>query len=289
MRESVAGQGSMQAALPEAGTASCPQGNELSHWTRELLPRPLLAGSRLFRTGDWRSVLTFLLSDEVQISLSVRIQLIRRFLSIAAHIPCEHLQSEMLTFVRALLNLSANVKGCVVECGCYKGGGTAKLSIAAKLVGRELAVFDSFEGIPENREFHGNNIWGGPVAFRDGAYCGSFEEVATNVEKHGEIGSCRFVKGLFQDTLPALRNPVAVAYLDVDLAASTKTCLQYLWPLLSVGGVLFSHDGHLPLVLDVLRDKHFWREQFGSSVPKIHGLGKQKLIWMKKTAASNGD
>lgn len=261
---------------------------DLKRWARERLPQPLIAVCRLFRTGDWRSILTFLFSDELQIPMSVRYQLIRRFHFISAHIPCEHLQSEMFAFVRAILQLRADVEGYVVECGCYKGGGTAKLSTVAKLVGRELIVFDSFEGIPENAEAHGNNIWGAPVGFSNGDYFGSLEEVTTNVEKHGEIESCRFVKGLLQDTLPAFRNPIAAAYLDVDLAASTRTCLQHLWPLLSVGGVVFSHDGHLLPALEVLSDKHFWREQLGSPIPEIHGFGMQKLIWMQKTVASNG-
>jgi O-methyltransferase len=37
----------------------------------------------------------------------------------------------------------------VVECGTYAGGSTANLSLVCALVGRELEVFDSFEGLPD--------------------------------------------------------------------------------------------------------------------------------------------
>ena len=39
-------------------------------------------------------------------------------------------------------------EGVVVECGCYLGGSTANLSLICQAVGRELIVYDSFEGLP---------------------------------------------------------------------------------------------------------------------------------------------
>lgn len=288
VNQSVTSVASLQAIWSIAQCRARQYSNDLKRLARERAPLPVIALLRLWRTGDWRSILTFLLSDDVRIPMSDRFKLIRRFQLISSHVPCEHLQSEMCEFIRALLGLPAEIQGLVVECGCYKGGSTAKLSVAAELVGRELVIFDSFEGLPEHGENQGNTIWGTPVNFSTGDYCGSLEEVAANVEKYGEIGSCTFVKGYFRNTLPMFRKPIAAAYLDVDLAASTMTCLQYIWPLLSLGGILFSHDGHLLPVLDALSDEHFWQEQLGSSIPEIHGFGMEKLIWMQKTVASNG-
>ena len=36
----------------------------------------------------------------------------------------------------------------MVECGCFLGGSTANLSLVCDIVGRELIVYDSFEGLP---------------------------------------------------------------------------------------------------------------------------------------------
>lgn len=49
------------------------------------------------------------------------------------------------------------------------------------------------------------------------------------------------------------------------------------------GGVLFSHDGHLPVCIDVLRDSRFWAAIPGPA-PIITGLGAQKLVSIRNRA-----
>jgi O-methyltransferase len=145
-----------------------------------------------------------------------------------------------------------------------------------------LFVFDSFEGIPDNSESHEKNISGGRVRFSKGDYRGDLEEVIDNVRRFGDVGVCRFVKGFFDATMPQFNQPVAIAYLDVELASSTRTCLKYLWPLLVPGGILFSQDGDLPLVPQVFNDGDFRRQELKTSKPVIHGFGKSQLIRCRK-------
>jgi O-methyltransferase len=45
--------------------------------------------------------------------------------------------------------LPPSQRGVVVECGCFRGGTTANLSLICRLVGRKLYVYDSFAGLPE--------------------------------------------------------------------------------------------------------------------------------------------
>ena len=198
----------------------------------------------------------------------------------------------MLALVQAMCEAPA---GSVVEAGCYKGGSTAKLSIGAKLTGRRLVAFDSFQGIPQNAEPHDRTISprldalvGGPVGpFRAGTWVGSLEEVTATVRRFGEIDVCRFVPGWFDETMPTFEDPepVAVVYLDVDLAASTRTCLRYLYPRMAPGGVLFSQDGALPLVVEVFRDEAFWAEQVGCPRPPMEGVGTSIMIKVTKPLA----
>ena len=75
---------------------------------------------------------------------------------------------------------------------------------------------------------------------------------------------------------------IAAAYLDVDLASSTKTCLKYLYPILVPGGVIISQDGDFPLVIEVYNDDQFWEEEVGCKKPYIEGLGERKLIKIVK-------
>jgi len=82
--------------------------------------------------------------------------------------------------------------------------------------------------------------------------------------------------------MPKFSKSIVAIYLDVDLASSTRTCLKYLYPLLVPGGVLYSQDGHLPLVIDVFKDDEFWKKEVSYPKPHIEGLGKKKLIKIVK-------
>ena len=194
-------------------------------------------------------------------------------------VECPHVQREVLSFAQTILSLPPDVPGVCVEAGCFKGGSTAKFSLAADLAGRELVVFDSFCGIPPNEEKHVETIFGNKsVGFAEGIYCGAIDEVKSNVTKFGRISRCRFIQGWFDDTMPHFHEPIAAAYIDVDLVSSTKTCLKYLYPLLAPGGVLYSQDAHLPLVIEVFEDDSFWENEVGCKKPRMLGLGTSKLL-----------
>jgi len=233
----------------------------------------------------WRDagvILALLDDDTMPIDAVARAELVRRYTAITQNVECHHTEGEILQYARAILTMPKAVPGGFVEAGCFKGGGTAKFSLAAKIAGRRLLMFDSFEGIPEHSEPHEKNIFGNSAFFRKGSYKGELEEVKGNVTRYGSVESCTFVKGWFEDTLPAIQGPFAGIYLDVDLAASTRTCLRYLYPHLQEGGVLFSQDGHLPLVIDVFADERFWEQEVGYPKPHIEGLGTRKLIKIVK-------
>jgi O-methyltransferase len=220
----------------------------------------------------------------LKIPLRKKLSIVRQLYRISAAIESTHTQSEMLAYVTTILSLPRNGKGVVVEAGCYKGSSTAKISLAAEVAARELVVFDSFQGLPENEEPKQRTIFGEVVYCEQGAYWGNLEEVRANVSTYGKIDCCRFIPGWFDDTMPDFHEPISAAYLDVDVAASTRTCLKYLYPLLEVGGVLYSQDGHLPLVTAVFDDDSFWLTEVGCEKPRILGLGESKLIKIVKDA-----
>ena len=110
------------------------------------------------------------------------------------------------------------------------------------------------------------------IGFVRGLYAGAEEEVRANVARFGEIGVCEFIKGWFSDALPRLAEPVAVAFIDVDLAESTRTCLRYIYPRLVPGGVFLSHDGNLPLCIEVFRDERLWND-IGGPPPRSVAWG----------------
>jgi O-methyltransferase len=127
-------------------------------------------------------------------------------------------------------------------------------------------------------------MWGPTLkdAFKKGEYRGTLDEVKSNIAKYGAPEVCTYHKGWFDDTMPSFKQPICAAYIDVDLASSTKTCLENLFPLLVPGGALFSQDGHIPLVVDVLRDDAFWRDKIGCPTPRMKGLGTDSLVTIYK-------
>lgn len=227
-----------------------------------------------------REVLGFLRNRGTDVSFATRLGIVKQYYVTSANVDCPHTPGEILAYVETILTLPRSVPGRVVEAGCYKGGSTAKFSLAARLAHRDLVVFDSFEGIPPNVEDHASTAHGDN--FATGAYKGTLDEVRANVAKYGCIASVRFTKGWFEDTLPHFKEPIAAIYLDVDLVSSTRTCLKYLYPLLQPGGVLYSQDGHLPLVCDLFDDAAFWEREVGTCKPIIEGLRKRKLIKIVK-------
>src|SRR5688572_9739870 len=260
---------------------------------KKILPRPILNLLRMGAFGfysirnakDRRAMLSFIRNDRLNATFRQRLGLAARFYKISAKVHSPHTQEEILHFVEAILALPKDLPGVVVEAGCFKGASTSKFSLAAKIAGREFVVFDSFEGMPPNQEAHSKDIFGQKAAFGAGDYKGALDEVKANITKYGAIEPCRFVKGWFENTLPSFREPVAAAYIDVDLVSSTSTCLKYFYPLLQTGGTVCSQDGHLPLVLELFDNDEFWRKEVGCEKPGIIGFRTSKLIKIVKREA----
>jgi hypothetical protein len=100
--------------------------------------------------------------------------------------------------------------------------------------GHLMVGFDTFEGLPEN--------WG---VFKKGDMNAAIPEIE---DQRG-----RFVKGLFQDTLPAFlkeghltNDKRLIVHLDADLFTSTLYVLTTLAPYLKKGDVLFFDEFNVP-------------------------------------------
>ena len=184
------------------------------HRLKKYLPWPALYLYRklYYLPKDLPAALGFLFHDTASpTTFGDRWRLVRAFYGISYHIDCPHTEHELLTIARRILNLGPGIPGTIVEAGAYYGGSTAKLSLVAKLCGRELATFDSFEGMPENAEVHGKSIFGREHRFPKGSHAVSLDEVKKNVARYGDIDRTRFYKGWLNKTLPNFKDRVAVA------------------------------------------------------------------------------
>lgn len=209
--------------------------------------------------------------------VDVRRDIVRRFEAIDRSLTAATSPIDGLYLAEAMLSMEA--QGGVVECGCFNGASTSKLSIIAALIGRTLDVFDSFEGLPHagedySDEFHIRRT-SSRLRWRQGDYAARIDVVRRNVEKFGNISVCRFHKGWFSSTLVNVNLPgtIAMAFVDVDLADSARECLLALWPRLPQGGLYFSHDVAFVKVLQAILDRKLWLETLREFPPILFGAG----------------
>jgi O-methyltransferase len=142
--------------------------------------------------------------------------------------------------------------GAIVECGVFKGGSAAMMTMAAS-PDRKVWLFDSFEGLPEPTAEDGAMA----VEYAGDRASGALEPIGQCVgpldvvkelffEKLGVAPSrVEIRQGWFQETLPTARNEVgaiAVLRLDGDWYDSTKVCLDNLYDLVIRGGFVIIDD-----------------------------------------------
>lgn len=141
--------------------------------------------------------------------------------------------------------VTENVVGDVVECGVGRGGSAALMGLALRHFDaqRTLWLFDTFEGLPPPTEDDPDF----EIAKRyTGACRGDRAEVGALFERLGISAQSRFVKGLFQETLPASGvEKIAVLHIDGDWYESVKVCLEHLYDRVTTGGIIQIDDyGH---------------------------------------------
>jgi O-methyltransferase len=181
--------------------------------------------------------------------------------------------------IRSLWNLISDVRrrdirGDIVECGCYKGGSSAVLRLGMGS-GRKLWIYDSFKGMPETCELDGEE---------------AKEYVGTCLATKGDVleiliatgarpDEFVIVEGLFEDTFrKKLPEQVALLHCDADWYQSVTMVLETIYPLMPQGACI------------ILDDFGFWegcRQAFydfcqkHGEKPLLERVGITQAYWIK--------
>jgi O-methyltransferase len=137
-------------------------------------------------------------------------------------------------------------KGCIVECGVWRGGMSA--GIADVLPGRTHFLFDSFEGLPPaDEEFDGAAAIAYQRDKNSPAYydnCRAEQHFAEKAMRSSAAGSFHLVRGWFSETINRFvpPEPIAVLRLDGDWYESTIDCLRGLYPHLRPDALVLIDD-----------------------------------------------
>ena len=130
------------------------------------------------------------------------------------------------------LREALNHAGDVVEAGCNEGSTSRLLADWLDRSGRELHLFDSFEGLPEECGFAG--LMATSQTAVESAICEQLncESLPDWVRVHA---------GWFRDTMPHRLPPkICFAFLDCDVYESMIDAIKSILPRLT--GVMVLHD-----------------------------------------------
>jgi O-methyltransferase len=185
----------------------------------------------------------------------------------------------------ALADRVRQIKGCVVECGVWRGGMSAGI---ARCLGpsRKYYLFDSFEGLPPAKAIDGTAALKWQQNTESAEYfenCWAPVTYAKEAMKQVGATNAEFVKGWFEDTIPKhhFDEPIALLRLDGDWYESTMVCLTNLFDRVAPGGLIiiddyYAWDGCSRAVHDFLSSR--------SASERIESL--EAVCFMVKAAAA---
>ncbi len=126
-----------------------------------------------------------------------------------------------------------NIKGVFAEVGVYKGETAAIIHLMDS--SRPLHLFDTFEGFAED-DLKEEKSLNHPVDFSDTSVSAVKDFIDGNENIH-------FHQGYFPETTAGLPDQTfAFVNIDADLYKPTLAALQFFYPRMAHGGVIFVHD-----------------------------------------------
>jgi O-methyltransferase len=132
----------------------------------------------------------------------------------------------------------ARVPGALIEVGVWRGGTAAVIAKSASIagIGDPLYLCDTFRGVPKAGTHD-------PV-YRGGEHANTSRETVEALLADLGLTNARLVPGIFPDESAAAvaATQFRLAHVDVDVYQSAKDCFRYLWPRMSVGGVVVFDD-----------------------------------------------
>ncbi len=147
------------------------------------------------------------------------------------------------------------VPGDFVELGCYKGDTSLLLAEILKGTGKQLYIYDSFEGLPEKTAAD-ESVAG--KDFKGGELFVTKREVKERFLR-ANLPVPIIKKAWFNELTDAdLPEKIAFAFLDGDFYESIRDSLSLVENKISAGGVIIVHDYNNPALPGVAKAVDEW-------------------------------
>lgn len=142
------------------------------------------------------------------------------------------------------------VPGDLLEVGVWRGSTSILMGAKLKALANEKRLYacDTFEGVVKAGHPFDNHYKGGEH------HNTSLELVNKNISMYG-LNNVLLLKGVFPDDTSHLidNKKFCLCHIDVDAYVSAKAVLDWVWPKLSVGGMIVFNDYGFPLTKGVTR------------------------------------
>jgi O-methyltransferase len=137
-----------------------------------------------------------------------------------------------------LVRQTAKVPGDILEVGVYRGGTGCLMALTASRIGSKATVFlcDTYEGVVKA----GVNDPG----WKNGEFRNSSVEIVEELIKSTGVVNAKILCGTFPEQTGAelADRKFSLCHIDVDVYQSAKDVYEWVWPKLSVGGVVVFDD-----------------------------------------------
>lgn len=195
--------------------------------------------------------------------------------------------AERLTWMAnaAQQTIEQDIPGDFVECGVCNGGSAAILAHFAVPAGRELHLFDSWQGLPAITEKDTPSFdTSHPASEEVGKCVGDPDKVLEAIKKVGIdiCGKITLWGGWFHETFPTASlkiQQIAMLNLDSDWYESEKLCLETWYDKVSTGGFIYFDDfyywpGCQQAADEFLNGREDW---VGGRIGKSHSYWVRKI------------
>jgi len=164
------------------------------------------------------------------------------------------------------------IEGNIIEIGTWRGGTGAILAKKSQMLGpsTQVIICDTFKGVVKasNRDNQ----------YRGGEHDDTSELIVKELYKCLNLNNVQILKGIFPDEtgMQVQDLKFRLCHIDVDVYQSGKDIIDWIWPKLSLGGIIVFDDFSFPLcqgVRDLVEEQRKFKDRL-----VIHNLNGHGLV-----------
>lgn len=138
-----------------------------------------------------------------------------------------------------LVEQSKKIKGAILEVGVWKGGTGALIATKAKIEGISDTIYlcDTFKGVVMAKK-------GKDLYYKGGEHKDATREEVGKLVKKLSLNNTKILEGIFPTETGKLveSQHFRLCHIDVDVYGSAKKTTEWVWPKLSIGGIIVYDD-----------------------------------------------